>query len=155
MYRRIAYLRVTLTSWWRAFREHWWNYRFQSPSFSSVLPEVNGVSRCREKYWQILIALTAVISLPLDTHFMKNCRNKEVQPVQFLPPCAEEHVFDDWFFSSGSLGGLQCWLRARCIDECTNYHIWNHQHYNHYTYHQSESSENREFFFFPEGCMFS
>lgn len=44
-----------------------------------------------------MINLIAVVFLPLDTHFMKNCRNREVQPVQFLPPCAQEHVFDDWF----------------------------------------------------------
>lgn len=55
-----------------------------------------------------------------------------------------------WF-----LGGLRCWLWTRCIDECTNYHIWNHQHYNYYTYHQSESSENKELLFHQGVCYHS
>lgn len=53
------------------------------------------------------------------------------------------------------LGGLRCWLWTRCIDECTNYHIWNHQHYNYYTYHQSESSVNRGFLFHQGICYLS
>lgn len=55
-----------------------------------------------------------------------------------------------WF-----LGGFRCWLWTRCIDECTNYHIWNYQHYNYYTYHQSESSENRQLLFHQGECYLS
>lgn len=42
------------------------------------------------------ITLISVVSLP-SSHFMKNCGNREVQPAQSLPPCAQKHVFDECF----------------------------------------------------------
>lgn len=65
------------------------------PSFSSVLPEVKGTLQMQR---EILSHDQPHSScFPTIRYSMKNCRNREVQPVQFLPPCAQEHVSDDWF----------------------------------------------------------
>lgn len=92
MYASAAYLRVTLMSW--PFKNVDDTTDFKASASHLSFHRITEAKRSLHMKYSLVISPKAVISLLLDT---KNGRNREVQPVQLSPPCAQQHVFDDCF----------------------------------------------------------